>query len=208
MRFVVDGEPRETIAAKDARGVVTAKTPYVGSGRVLPPEAVARKESLGCFVWIGSLTAAIWGFFLFVGLFREPGMDQTGLRLSIALAGFLVPAVLLLFKNSTLRKVRKKAAADYPEAPPPGTRIAVDDEGLTVGERRFSWDDLAIERLELRTMHTEDDSYLRPFSILVSTPAGPTLVSHRILDDGVWMEREIHRRLWPRALTELGLDSG
>ena len=160
MQIAVNGKPVATLSSAIEKRLAERHSPEVAEGAVLSAEqstdAWARRTRLFYGILCG-IAGAIGTAALVMAALWEPGDLTVVLPTYLILAGGLAWLLRFAYRRN-LAKVRGRADAQLPRMAPAGTKIRADADGLTVGQLRHPWSDLAVDTVEITDTSFDDSS--------------------------------------------------
>ena len=123
-----------------------------GDGRAVTGSVIDPAVGAGRFLFryriVGAcIVGLVWLALLLMVSFARPIDREVLLPLGLV-AAVATPVLVVIAYRVRRGKLYDSLPARARRAPPPGTKIRVDDSGLTIGDRFAAWSDVSLDRVD------------------------------------------------------------
>jgi hypothetical protein len=201
MLITVDDRPVDALEPDDESALELEREQTEVEGRVCSAEEATARLSRNLLIVAACATGIVWLILLVLWVAMTPMQSRSLAPFFLGLAIVFPLAMIWVYRNK-----RARWLAHEPERiaslPAPGTRIRVDQRGLTVGDTFAPWADLtayAVEMTSMRGRYGRAAYFLR--RVLVRGSDIDCAIDISLIGNGPALISEVYRRLCRPVLT-------
>ncbi len=194
MIVIVNGRTRPTFGAGEKRSVLARARARSVEGWTLSAAGAIGLARFGALLGALVVGGAISSGAIVAAEVADEG-TLAGRRLWLAAAGLGAPALSFLVYQFLMARFRRDLPRRLDGVPPPGTRVAVGDEGVSVGDERVEWTKLRLEALELTETATQWGRVYRVLRARLSGPGVDWTLDAAAIENGQAIVDAVFRRL-------------